>query len=58
SYIKEEKRTLNWDEKRIFKKFKSKSPTNSLNESLFQDLLPIECLEIELLKKQKLSKAL
>ena len=49
---------MDWDEKRISKKFKSESPTNSLNESLFQGLLPIECLEIELLKKQKLSKAL
>src|SRR5260363_383941 len=58
SYIKKGKRILNWDEKRISKKFKSESPTNSLNESLFQSLLPIECLEIELLKKQKLSKAL
>ena len=58
SYIKEGKRILDWDEKRISKKFKSESPTNSLNESLFQGLLPIECLEIELLKKQKLSKAL
>ncbi|CAG8818258.1 7922_t:CDS:2, partial [Gigaspora margarita] len=55
---KEEKRILDWDEKRTSKKFKSKSLTNSLNESLFQGLLPIECLEIELLKKQKLSKAL
>ncbi|CAG8824701.1 20847_t:CDS:1, partial [Gigaspora rosea] len=58
SYIKEGKRILDWDEKRISKRFKSESPTNSLNESLCQGLLPIECLEIELLKKQKLSKAL
>ncbi|CAG8782788.1 8076_t:CDS:2 [Gigaspora margarita] len=46
------------NEKRISKKLKSELPTNSLNKSLFQGLLPIECLEIELLKKQKLSKAL
>ncbi|CAG8805887.1 41906_t:CDS:2, partial [Gigaspora margarita] len=46
------------EKKRTSKKFKSESPTNSLNESLFQGLLLIECLEIELLKKQKLSKAL
>ncbi|CAG8847844.1 6942_t:CDS:2, partial [Gigaspora margarita] len=46
------------ERKRTSKKFKSESPTNSLNESLFRGLLPIECLEIELLKKQKLSKAL
>ncbi|CAG8733125.1 28618_t:CDS:2 [Gigaspora margarita] len=58
SYTKEGKRILNWDEKRTSKKFKSELLTNSLNKSLFQDLLPIECLEIELLKKQKLSKAL
>ncbi|CAG8850585.1 662_t:CDS:2, partial [Gigaspora margarita] len=58
SYIKEEKTILDWDKKRTSKKFKSESLTNSLNESLFQGLLPIECLEIELLKKQKLSKAL
>ncbi|CAG8764743.1 22101_t:CDS:2, partial [Gigaspora rosea] len=58
SYFKEGKRVLNWDKKRIPKKFKSESPTNSLNESLLQGLLPIECLEIELLKKLKLSKAL
>ncbi|CAG8805388.1 33919_t:CDS:2, partial [Gigaspora margarita] len=55
---KEGKRILNWDEKRTSKKFKFESPTNSLNESLLQGLLSIECLEIELLKKQKLSKAL
>ncbi|CAG8634813.1 24423_t:CDS:2, partial [Gigaspora margarita] len=45
-------------EKRTSKKFKSESPTNSLNEGLFQSLSPIKCLEIELLKKQKLSEAL
>ncbi|CAG8833646.1 4073_t:CDS:2, partial [Gigaspora margarita] len=55
---KEGKRILDWNEKRTSKKFKSESPTNSLNESLFQGLLPIECLELEHLKKQKLNGSL